>query len=233
MAASIPRALERYALGARLDGPHDRQRAVDRDRGADVVVSRIAFGAARTEERDALVERARSLFAVSAPALIAVRDAGPWDDDAFVVEEAVVEPRSPAEALGDLDRREQALAARALAEGVARLHEAGWCIAALDASDVSIDAYRQPHLAIATRTVPRSEDGCRADVERLRAMVSSWARIGDASTAADLARAIEVPEATATPLLTHATPPRGASWTRIVIAIAVAIMLVLYFLSRR
>ena len=86
----LPRGLERYALGEKLEGEPVRWLATDRDRGRDVLVTRVAFGPSRLAERDDRVARAKALFAVNAPALVATYHAGPWADDAFVVEERLV-----------------------------------------------------------------------------------------------------------------------------------------------
>ena len=226
--AAIPRALERYPLGARLDGALDAWRANDRDRGAPVTVTRVAFGPERRAERDDFVERVRALFAVTAPALITALDAGAWDDDAFVVEEAVVEPAALPEGVAALDARERALAARSLAEGFARLHEAGWSIDALAPRDVVIDAYRQPRLSMALRVVPASEATRRDDVERLRTIVSSWTSVGEAASADDLARSIRVPESASRPLLPTAAPPAASRLPWLLVALVViAIVVVL------
>lgn len=228
MTLRIPRALERYPLG---QGENDRWQASDRERGRAVAVSRVRFGPDRREARDAFVERARALFTVSAPALVSVLDAGEWDDDAFIVEEALIEPRPAREALADLDPREKALAARALAEGIAALHEAGWSLASLDEGDFLIDAYRQPHLAIVDRAIEASEAARRADVDRLATIVSSWTPVEPRASAAELARAIEIPAERSSPLLANAKPPSNARWMWGALVLALALV-VLYLAAR-
>ena len=94
--------------------------------GREVIVSRVPFGPEKQAEREAFVVRARKLYALAVPALVACFDAGAWDDDAFVVEDRVLEPSSaPREAREGLDPRERSLAAQGAAEAVRALHEAG------------------------------------------------------------------------------------------------------------
>ena len=120
-------------------------------------------------------------------------DAGTWDDDAFLVEERLIEPRGIDEGAADLDAREKALAAQSLAEGVATLHAAGFALASLD---VELDAYRQPKLHVARLVRTKDDVGERQDLERLAEIV---ARLAPGTRAADsaqaLAAAIEVPAA--------------------------------------
>ncbi len=225
----LPRGLERYALGEKLEGEPTRWLATDRDRARDVVVTRVAFGPSRSAERDERVTRAKALFAVNAPALVATYHAGPWGDDAFVVEERRIEP----EPLGarELDPRERALAARAIAEGIATLHAAGW---SLDELDVQMDAYRQPKIAAALHTLPRTAESEARDLAEVRAALT---RLGidapDAASAAALAAAIAVPVAgPSTPLL-HAEKPAGragAAW--VAVALALLLALALFVMSR-
>jgi hypothetical protein len=220
---AIPRALERYPLGTELPGDVPRWEAKDRERGREVVVSRVPFGASRREERDAFVKDVRALYTVTSPALIAAYDAGAWDDDAFVVEERVIEPRPLAEA--ELDAREKALAARAIAEGVATLHDAGWT---LDAIDVVIDAYRQPKIA-ALRSARRGA----GDVAALRSIVETLVPGAiEGATAAAIAKNVRVPEpGPSTPLVHGAAPRGGTAWIAIVV-IAIVVVAIVLVLSR-
>jgi len=225
MTPKIPRGLERYPLGTKLDGADERWDATDRDRGRDVTVTRVAFGPGEREARDALVERVRALYVVASPALIAALDAGPWDDDAFVVEERVIEPQSLDAA--PLDPREKALAARSIAEGVAALHEAGWALSSLD---VVVDAYRQPKIAIA-RATERATDQARVrDLERLAPLVATLAPgTPKATSASALAAAVVVPDAGPSRPLVHASAPKGSPllWLLVLLAVlAVAVVAV-------
>ncbi len=216
---NIPRALERYPLGTKIDGAGDRWGATDRDRGRDVTVTRVAFGPERREQRDALVERVRALFSVNSPALVAALDAGAWEDDAFVVEERVVEPQPIGAA--DLDAREKALAARSIAEGVAALDAAGWALPSLD---VVVDAYRQPRIAMALDAERATESTRATELERLQVIVRELVPgAPSASSASALAKAIDVPVAGPSTPLVHGTKPTSSPmlWVAVVIGVVV------------
>jgi hypothetical protein len=219
--AAIPRSLERYPLGAPLDA--ERWRAVDRDRGRDVTVTRVAFGRERRAERDAFVEDAHALYGVSSPALIAVQDAGPWAEDAFVVEERVVDPRPIEEA--QLDPRERALAARAIAEGVAVLDANGWT---LDTIEVAIDAYRQPKVSVARHVHRSSGPASIAALSRVVQLLAPGTP--PAMRAVELARNVTIPDAPpGLPLYQGRAPERmGAlGWAILAVAVLLAIGLAL------
>ncbi len=221
---SIPRALERYPLGKKLEGDRERWEATDRERGRDVIVTRVRFTTGERKERDELLATVRALYTVSSPALIGALDAGAWEDDAFVVEERVIEPRPLVEAAPELDAREKALAARTLAEGLAVLHEAGWT---LDAMDVAIDAYRQPKIPIATLARRTNEVRQTADLAGLLVLVEQLAPGSPPATSARaMAGAVRVPEPTPAPLV-HADAPRSSIVWVVALVILAIVALVL------
>ena len=227
--STLPRALDRYPLGAKIEGAGaERWSATDRERGRDVVVTRVAFGPERRAERDAFVERVRALFSVTSPALVAALDAGAWEDDAFLVEEAVSEPQPLGAA--ELDAREKALAARALAEGIAVLDAAGWSLPALD---VVVDAYRQPRIAIANDVERASVASRAAMLERLQTVTAELVPDAPrASSAAELARAIAVPAGGPSTPLVHASPPARSPALWVVLALGVVVLIALAFMHR-
>lgn len=227
---STPRGLERYPLGAAIEGGLSRWNARDRERGRDVVVTRVVFGADRKEERDAFVARVRSLYAVNSPALVAAFDAGTWDDDAFVVEDRVVEGQPIGTV--ELDRRERSLAARAIAEGIAVLHAAGW---SLSAFDVVIDAYRQPRIGIAREAVEASPESRENNVRELSNVVDSLAPPAPrVATAAEMAAAIVIADAPPpTPLVHAEAPKRTPMLAWVVLAIVGAIVVAAAYLGMR
>jgi hypothetical protein len=228
MTPQIPRSLERYPLGVKLDrAGAERWNATDRDRGRDVTVTRVAFGPERRADRDAYVERMRALYTVNSPALIAVFDAGAWDDDAFVVEERVIEPQ-PLGAM-ELDARENALAARSIAEGVATLEDAGFSLSALD---VVIDAYRQPKIAVASDAEPATEASRARDHDQLAAVVESLLPgTPAASSVKALAAAIVAPAAGPGTPLVRASPPKRTPLFWAVLGLA-ALGAVLFLVTR-
>lgn len=218
--SAIPRALERYPLGDAIEGGIERWNATDRERGRDVVVTRVRFGAEEREARDALIERVRALFAVTSPALIAALDAGEWQDDAFVVEERVIEAR-PLDAV-ELDARERTQAARSIAEGIAALHEAGWSLASLD---VVVDAYRQARIAIATAVLRATPDSRASDLQRLSSLVSMLAPgTPAAASAAEIASAIAIAEPGPSTPLVHASTPTRSPLVWIVLIVLGAVL---------
>lgn len=231
----VPRALERYPLGERVEGEGDRWKAVDREQRRDVIVSRVPFGPERKADRDAFVARARRLYALAAPALVASFDAGAWDQDAFVVEDVVLEPSiTPSDARETLDPRERALAARGAAEAVHALHEAGL---AGGLTDVRIDGYRQPRIGVA-RTVRDGTDETRAaDVAVLRAVVGELvpdADVRDAASAADVLRALGAPPAAiARPLVPGASSTAKQAAVVVVFVCAFVLLLVIGIALRR
>lgn len=225
---TIPRALERYPLGAAIEGGLARWNARDRERGRDVVVTRVVFGPSRKEERDAFVARVRSLYTVNSPALVAAFDAGPWEDDAFVVEDRVVEGQ-PIGAL-ELDRRERSLAARAIAEGIAALHAAGWSLSPLD---VVIDAYRQPRIGVAREAIEATAESREADLRELSAVVDSLAPPAPrVDSAAEMATAIVIADAPPpTPLVSASAPTKTPmlAWVVVIVMIVVIVAVAGYF----
>lgn len=224
----IPRALERYPLGEAIEGAPSRWNARDRERGRDVVVTRVFFGAEKKVERDALVARARALFAVSSPALIAVFDAGPWDDDAFLVEDRVIEPQ-PIGAM-ELDARERSLAARAVAEGVATLNAAGF---SLDALDVVMDAYRQPHIAMGSAAIEATEATRASDLRALEDVVERLAPPAPrVQSAAEMATAIVIADAPPSKPLVHGEAPPRTPLAALAVLGLIALAIAVWLLSR-
>jgi hypothetical protein len=218
----VPRALERYPLGERIEGDADRWKAVDRDQRRDVIVSRVPFGADRKSERDAFVARARTLYTIASPAIVACFDAGAWDDDAFVVEDLVLEPSSSALAACDtLDPRERALAAEGAAEAVLALHAAGL---SGGLADVRIDGYRQPRIAVA-RCVREADDAGRAsDAEALKTLVRTL--VPDAKR--DVLVALGAPPpAVSTPLVPGASSTAKQAAMVVVFVCALVLLLVI------
>lgn len=184
----------RFRIERPLDGAEFE--ATDAVRGGTVVVTRVSFGPERREERDRLVERVRSLWTVTAPALVLPVDAGAWDDDAFVVEERVEAPfTSLASGVGDLDAYERASAATNVAEGVAALHAAGFVHGALSLESIQLDGYRQPKIHAAIVAVRASPESERVEDRKLRTLLDEIApgavsSTREDATAAELARSI-------------------------------------------
>lgn len=149
-----------------------RDTVVDRE----LDLRRLEHGPDRAAERDARVASLRARTTVLSPALVAVHDAGEWQDDAFLVTEqvqapeawkdvlAAVEPPSLAERL----RWSVALVDAALAvdEAGLALEEEVWALSVLD-------AYRVPRVRGLERALERTEERRRATVKALGRLLAT------------------------------------------------------------
>ncbi len=148
------------------DGTPARLRARDTVLGKDLDLSRITLGADRRAERDAMVASLRTRTTVLAPALVAVHDAGEWEDDVYVV----VEPVEAGLPIGEaIEALQPSLAERlrwavSLAEAARVLDRAGLALSAEDWAATSVDAYRVPRVRGLERAVPATDDTRRATV---------------------------------------------------------------------
>jgi len=145
------------------------------DRELELV--RVPFGADRGKERDALLSALKARTTVLSPALVAVHDAGEWEDDAFVVNELIEAGRTIEDALatGELPSAAERLRwAKALVEAARVVDEAGLSIAPSDWAAASIDAYHLPRVGGLDRAGPAT-DATRATT--LDALHDLFARI--------------------------------------------------------
>lgn len=168
------------------------------DRELDLV--RVPFGADRAKERDALVSELKARTTVLAPSLVAVHDAGEWEDDAFVALEQVEAGRSLEDALAASPSLTARLGwAKAIADAAVVLEDAGLSLSASDWSDLVVDAYDSPRVRGLDRAVTAS-DATRT--ETLRAVAAILERLvdgaGDASADAVEREAAHTVEAVAT-----------------------------------
>jgi len=162
----LPHALGRYrprweepAPGAPEGSPR-RMVARDTVLGKDVELARVAFGADRRIERDQAVESLRARTTVLAPALVAVHDAGDWDDDAFVLFEPVEAAVPIREAIATLEPPllERLRWAVALADAALVLDRAELALSAEDWAATTADDYRVPRVPGLERPVPVPDD---------------------------------------------------------------------------
>jgi hypothetical protein len=130
-----------------------RDTIVDRE----LDLARVPFGAARAAERDALVAGLKARTTVLHPSLVAIHDAGEWEDDAFVLTEQVERPVPLRDAIaGDAGApsiAERLRWARALSEVAMVLDEAGLALPAEEWARTELDAYRSPRVTGLSRAV--------------------------------------------------------------------------------
>jgi hypothetical protein len=161
----LPRKLGRYRVRAWIDGGL-RVRATDTIGERAAELERVPFGIARTAEREAAIARWRIHGAVSHPAIRALLDAGPWEDDAFVAEEELSGPVS------EFATWRAAADDRAKARCAAELLGAASVLAAhrlrLPEIEVRVDGYGQPKL----EGLRRAEDADGALDARILALAS-------------------------------------------------------------
>lgn len=140
----LPRKLGRYRVREWIeDGVRVRATDTIGERSAELV--RVPFGVERAAEREAAIARWRGHTAVSHPALRAVLDGGPWEDDAFVAEEELAEPTSELTPwLGSADRAAKARVAAELLGAASTLAEKKLRLTTIA---VVVDAYGEPKLA--------------------------------------------------------------------------------------
>lgn len=139
------------------------------DRELELV--RVPFGADRAKERDALVSSLKARTTVLSPALVAVHDAGEWEDDAYVVNEPIESGRTIEDALatGELPSAAERLRwAKALVEAATLLDEARLSIAPSDWAQASIDAYHLPRVRGLDRAVPATDTTRATTLDALR-----------------------------------------------------------------
>lgn len=163
-----------------------RDTIVDRE----LDLARVPFGADRLVERDALVAGLRARTTVLHPALVAVHDAGEWEDDAFVLTEQVERPSPLRDALEVADSaptEERLRWARALAEVAVVLDEAGLAIAREDWLGSSLDAYRAVRVPGLARATPAT-DATRRETGLALAELLALLRPGPGAADADEAR---------------------------------------------
>jgi hypothetical protein len=161
----LPRMLGRYRVREWIE-PGLRVRATDTIHGRSAELERVPFGVERVAEREAAIARWRAHGALSHPAIRALLDAGPWQDDAFIAEEEIAAPVSEpapwlagAESEGKVRWAAELLgAASVLAEKRLRLPEIA----------VVVDGYGEPKLA----GLSRAEDGDGALDARLLALAA-------------------------------------------------------------
>lgn len=143
----------------------------------DLELVRVPFGEARLAERDAYIDALKARTTVLAPALIAVHDAGSWDDDAFVVLEQVpslsplaevVSSRHPSLEVGLRWAAALLEAASVLDAAALALEPAEWAAAGLDAYDV-------PRVRGLERAQPADASSREATVRALGALLERLA----------------------------------------------------------
>ncbi|MBX7195226.1 MAG: hypothetical protein K1X94_24435 [Sandaracinaceae bacterium] len=161
----------------------------------ELELERVPFGAARRGERDALVERLKRRTTVLDPSLVAVHDAGEWEDDAFVLNEPIEAPRALEQTLADTPSpsvAERLRWATELCGAACTLDEAGLSIGARDWDAVVLDGYR----AIRVRGLDRASDATdEARAATVRSIGQWLARL--AAVEVDEARDREAREALA------------------------------------
>ena len=203
---------DRFRVGEALGGP--RFLAVDSASGASADVTRVRFGGTLRVERDEFVQRSRLLWAVTAPALVRVLDAGDWDDDAYVVEEQIAPPtRSLASSLARLDKHARASVATGVADAIAALHAGGFVHGDLSLESIVLDGYGQPKLHVAVVATRATPDAQHAESRRLRALLDQIApgvaaASSEGASAADLSLAIPRVAAPESPPLVHVSSGR-------------------------
>lgn len=163
---------------------------VARDTVADhgeLELARVPFGPDRAKERDALVSSLKARTTVLSPALVAVHDAGEWQDDAFVVNEQVEAPRSIEAALkGDAPTSSERLGwMRALADAALVVDEAGLSIDGQRWGQTSIDAYRNPRVRGLDEAVDATDQTRAATLEALGALLERLSPDAASDDAAD------------------------------------------------
>jgi len=156
------------------EGTSRRMVARDTVLGRDLDLLRVPFGADRLPERDALIRTLQARTTVLSPALVAVHDAGEWENDAFVLLEPVQAPLPIAEAIASLDPPlvERLRWAVSLADAARVLDRAELALSAQDWAATSIDAYRVPRVRGLEGGVPASSDTRRATVLALADLIA-------------------------------------------------------------
>jgi hypothetical protein len=140
----LPRKLGRYRVQGWIEEQPGVARGKDTvgERGA--ALRRVAYGVERAEAREAAIARWRSHATVTHPAIVAVLDAGPWEDDAFVAEEELAQPARPlAEWMRDPDVPSRFRVAAELCGVASTLAQKKLRLLSLDAV---VDGYGQPKL---------------------------------------------------------------------------------------
>ncbi len=148
-----------------------RDTIVDRE----LDLERVVFGPERASERDALVSELKARTTVLSPALVAVHDAGEWDDDAFVALEQVEAGRTIDDALTAYPSIAERLRwAKALAEAAVAVDEAGVSLTRDDWAATVIDAYGLPRVRGLERATSATSETRDAT---LRALAEIFGRI--------------------------------------------------------
>ncbi len=155
--------------------------AYDTVLGRDVALVRVGFGPERGEARDAFVQAMRARTSVLAPALVAIHDAGAWEDDAFLLLEEVRGAEPIEAALSDrappLERRLGWI--EALIDAALALDRAGLALPQSDWASVALDAYGVPRVSGLDHAV---EATAEARAEAVRALGLWIERLAPAAT---------------------------------------------------
>lgn len=168
--------------------PEARASLVARDTllGRDLDLTRVALGAGRAAERDAQVAALRARTTVLSPALVAIHDAGEWQEDLFVATEAV-EGSTPLEvALAATEAPSLAERLRwglALAEAALAVDEVGLALEPGAWDETVIDAHRVPRVRGLDRAIERTEAARQATVAALGRLLARLVPEGGAEVA--------------------------------------------------
>jgi hypothetical protein len=160
---------------------------------------RLEHGPARAAERDARVASLRARTTVLSPSLVAVHDAGEWQDDAFLLMEQVQAPEAMTDALTAAEPPSLAERLRwgvALVDAALAVDKAGLALedGAWDA--VVIDGYRVPRVRGLDRATERTDERRSATVKALGRLLATLVPEGDEERASREALR-EISEATA------------------------------------
>jgi hypothetical protein len=138
--------------------------------GRELDLSRLEQGPDRAAERDARVASLRARTTVLSPALVAVHDAGEWQDDAFVVMEQIEGPQAWTDALAAAEPPSLAERLRwcvALVDAALAVDEAGLALEDSVWEQIVLDAYRMPRVRGLDRATERTDERRRATVKAL------------------------------------------------------------------
>ena len=155
-----------------------RDTIVDRE----LELFRLEHGPERASERDARVATLRARTTVLSPALVAVHDAGEWQDDAFLVMEQIEGPEAWKDALaaGEPPRLGERLRwAVGLVEAALVVDEAGLALEDSVWEQIVLDAYRMPRVRGLDRATERTDERRQATVRALGRLLATLVPEGD------------------------------------------------------
>jgi hypothetical protein len=155
-----------------------RDTIVDRE----LDLSRLEHGPERVAEREARIASLRARTTVLSPALVAVHDAGEWEDDAFLVMEPIERPEAWKDALAASEPPSLGERLRwgvALVDAALAVDEAGLALEDTVWEQSVLDAYRMPRVRGLDRATERTDERRRATVKALGRLLATLVPEGD------------------------------------------------------